>query len=101
MFPDEASFLLLQNKGLTISSHPTQNAIKTQIHKINNINFQSNCTHIAPGFSFHPPFIIYKIKDILIIPETPITSHKFHPKDKKTRNFMRYSSSTTCGLHFF
>ena len=61
------SLLLLQKKGLTISSHSTQNTITTQIHKINNINFQSNCTHIAS--LFHPSFFVYKIKDVLIISE--------------------------------
>ena len=79
--------LFLQKKGLTISSHSTQNAITTQIHKINNINFQSNCTHILSWP--HPLFIVYKIKDMLLIPETLDTFHKFHLKDKTTRNFTR------------
>ena len=79
--------LLLQKKGLTISSHSTQNAITAQIHKINNINFQSNCTYVA--LWLHPFFIVYKIKDILIILETLTTFHKFHLKDNTTRNFMR------------
>ena len=87
MFPDVVSLLFLQKKGLAISSHSTQNTITTQIHKINNINFQSNCTHITSWP--HPPFIVYKIKDVLIIPETLLTFHKFHLKDQTTRNFMR------------
>ena len=82
-------FFFYKKKGLTISSHSTQHAIATQIHQITNINFQSDYTHIASWPYPHPLFIIYKIKDILIIPETLTTFHKFHVKDKTTRNFMR------------
>ena len=92
------SLLFLQQKGLAISSHSIKKTIATQIHNINNIILQSNCTHIAS--QPHPYlFIVYKIKDLLIIPETLTTFHKFHLKDKTTRNFTR-QSSTTCSLHF-
>ena len=97
MFPIAVSLLFLQKKGLTIRSHPKQITITTQIHKINNINFQSNCTHVA--FSPHLSFIVYKIKDMSIIPETLTTFYKFHLKNKTTRNFMRQSNMTH-GLHF-
>ena len=85
MFHAAVSFLFLQQKGLTISYHSTQNTITTQIHKINNINFQSNCTHVASWPSSHPFFVVYKIKDVLITPKTLTTFHKFHLKDKNTK----------------
>ena len=85
--PHCSFFLFLQKKRLAISSHSTQNTITTQIHKINNINFQSTCTHIASWPSSHPIFVVYKIKDVLITSKTPATFYKFHLKDKNTKKF--------------
>ena len=84
--PSEASSLFLQKKGLTINSHSTQNTITTPIHKINNVNFHANCTHIA-SCPPHPLFVVYKIKDVLITPKTLAVFYKFHLKDKNTKKF--------------